>query len=73
MSSLRWRRAFLKRKACRLEITNFASGATAVDAFRAGRGDVVVAGDLPSLRLWQQGGIGLCPQANYGDLSIIVC
>ena len=30
------------------------------------------AGDLPSLRLWQQGGIGICPLASYGDLSVIV-
>ena len=30
------------------------------------------AGDLPSLRLWQQNGVGLCPLANYGDLSVVV-
>jgi sulfonate transport system substrate-binding protein len=65
-------KGFFAKEGLQAEITNFASGATAVDAFRAGRGDVVVAGDLPSLRLWQQGGIGLCPQANYGELSIIV-
>jgi ABC-type nitrate/sulfonate/bicarbonate transport system substrate-binding protein len=65
-------KGFFEKEGLPAQITNFASGATAVDAFRAGRGDVVVAGDLPSLRLWQQGGIGLCPQANYGDLSIIV-
>lgn len=66
-------KGFFAKEGLQAEITNFASGATAVDAFRAGRGDVVVAGDLPSLRLWQQGGIGVCPQANYGELSIIVC
>ncbi len=55
-----------------VELTKFASGATAVDAFRAGRGDLVVAGDLPSLRLWQQGGIAICPEANYGDLNVVV-
>ena len=65
-------KGFFEKEGLPVEITNFASGATAVDAFRAGRGDVVVAGDLPSLRLWKQGGIGLCPQANYGELSIIV-
>ena len=65
-------KGFFEKEGLPVEITNFASGATAVDAFRAGRGDVVVAGDLPSLRLWKQGGFGICPQANYGDLSIIV-
>ena len=65
-------KGFFEKEGLPVQITNFASGATAVDAFRAGRGDIVVAGDLPSLRLWQQGGIGICPQANYGDLSIIV-
>ena len=65
-------KGFFEKEGFPVQITNFASGATAVDAFRAGRGDVVVAGDLPSLRLWKQGGLGFCPQANYGDLSIIV-
>jgi NitT/TauT family transport system substrate-binding protein len=65
-------KGFFEKEGLPVQITNFASGATAVDAFRAGRGDVVVAGDLPSLRLWKQGGFGICPQANYGDLSIIV-
>lgn len=63
---------FFKQEGVTVEVTKFASGATAVDAFRAGRGNLVVGGDLPSLRLWQQGGIGICPEANYGDLSVIV-
>jgi ABC-type nitrate/sulfonate/bicarbonate transport system substrate-binding protein len=65
-------KGFFEKEGLPVEITNFASGSTAVDAFRAGRGHVVGAGDLPSLRLWQQGGVGLCPQASYGDLSVIV-
>jgi NitT/TauT family transport system substrate-binding protein len=65
-------KGFFEREGLPVEVTNFASGATAVDGFRAGRGDVVGAGDLPSLRLWQQGGIGICPLASYGDLSVIV-
>lgn len=65
-------KGFFEKEGCSVEVTKFASGSTAVDAFRAGRGDVVGAGDLPSLRLWQQGGVGLCPQASYGDLSVIV-
>jgi ABC-type nitrate/sulfonate/bicarbonate transport system substrate-binding protein len=65
-------KGFFEKEGLPVQITNFASGATAVDAFRAGQGNLVVAGDLPSLRLWKQGGIGLCPQANYGELSVIV-
>lgn len=63
---------FFEQEGLSVELTYFASGATAVDAFRAGRGDIVGAGDLPSLRLWQQNGVGLCPLANYGDLSVVV-
>lgn len=65
-------KGFYKKEGLSAQITNFASGATAIDAFRAGRGNLVVAGDLPSLRLWKQGGVGICPQSNYGELSIIV-
>jgi ABC-type nitrate/sulfonate/bicarbonate transport system substrate-binding protein len=65
-------KGFFEKAGVPVEITYFASGATAVDGFRAGRGHLVGAGDLPSLRLWQQGGIGICPQANYGDLSVVV-
>jgi len=65
-------KGFFAAEGVSVEVTYFASGATAVDAFRAGRGQIVGAGDLPSLRLWQQNGIGLCPLANYGDLSVVV-
>jgi ABC-type nitrate/sulfonate/bicarbonate transport system substrate-binding protein len=66
-------KGFFEKAGVTVEITNFTSGANAVDAFRAGRGHLVGAGDLPSIRLWQQGGgVGICPQANYGDLSVVV-
>jgi ABC-type nitrate/sulfonate/bicarbonate transport system substrate-binding protein len=65
-------KGFFEREGLKVEVTKFASGATAVDAFRAGRGNFVSGGDLPSLRLWQKGGVGLCPQANYGELSVLV-
>jgi len=64
-------KGFFENEGLPVKVTNFASGSTAVDAFRAGQGHLVVAGDMPSLRLWKQGGIGLCAQANYGELSII--
>jgi sulfonate transport system substrate-binding protein len=65
-------KGFFEKEGLPVKVTNFASGSTAVDAFRAGQGHLVVAGDMPSLRLWKQGGIGLCAQANYGELSILV-
>ena len=65
-------KGFFEKEGLPVQITNFASGATAVDAFRAGRGEIVAAGDLPSLRLWQQGGVGICPLASYADLSVVV-
>ncbi len=63
---------FFAKEGLDVEVTKFASGSTAVDAFRAGRGHLVVGGDLPSMRVWQEGAVGLCPEANYGDLSVIV-
>lgn len=65
-------KGFYEQMGLPAEITYFTSGAAATQAFRSGNGDVVVSGDLPSLRLWVGGdGVGLCPQAHY-NLSIIV-
>lgn len=63
---------FFEKEGLPVALTNFASGSVAADAFRAGRGSSVVTGDMPAIRLWQQGNIGICPQANYNELSIIV-
>ena len=65
-------KGFFEKEGLPVTLTNFASGSVAADAFRAGRGSIVVTGDLPAIRLWQQGSIGICPQANYNELSIIV-
>jgi sulfonate transport system substrate-binding protein len=66
-------KGFFLKEGLPVEITNFSSGAAAVDAFRTGNGGLVVAGDFPSLRVWSQGGgIGICPQASYDQLSLIV-
>ena len=66
-------KGFFLKEGLPVEITNFTSGAAAVDAFRTGNGGLVVAGDFPSLRVWNQGGgIGICPQASYDQLSLIV-
>ena len=65
-------KGFFEKEGLPVAITNFASGSVAADAFRAGRGSIVVTGDLPAMRLWQQGNVGICAQANYNELSIIV-
>lgn len=65
-------KGFFEKEGLPVKITNFASGSVAADAFRTGQGSILVAGDLPSIRLWQQGFIGICPQAHYNSLSIIV-
>jgi len=65
-------KGFYEKEGLPAEITYFTSGSAATQAFRTGNGDIAVAGDLPSLKLWTNGdGVGLCPQAHY-DLSIIV-
>ena len=65
-------KGFYEKEGLPVTITNFASGSVAADAFRAGKGHIVVTGDLPAMRLWQQGNIGVAPQANYDELSVIV-
>src|ERR1700722_15584975 len=56
-----------------VELTVFTTGATAVEAFRAGRGDFVSAGDLPSAAMWQSGNvIGLAPTSSDTDIFGIV-
>lgn len=65
-------KGFYQKEGLTAKITNFASGSVAADAFRTGKGSIIVAGDQPSIRLWQQGFIGISPQAHYNTLSIIV-
>jgi ABC-type nitrate/sulfonate/bicarbonate transport system substrate-binding protein len=65
-------KGFFEKQGLPVKITNFASGSVAADAFKTGKGSIIVAGDLPSIRLWQLGFVGLCPQAHYNALSIIV-
>lgn len=56
-----------------VDVTVFTTGATAVEAFRAGRGDFVSAGDLPSAAMWQSGNvIGLAPLSSDTDIFGIV-
>jgi len=55
------------------EITVFTTGATATEAFRAGRGDFIAAGDLPSAAMWKSGNvIGLAPMSSDTEIFGIV-
>ncbi|TMJ82887.1 MAG: ABC transporter substrate-binding protein [Alphaproteobacteria bacterium] len=55
------------------EITVFTTGATATEAFRAGRGDFISAGDLPSAAMWKTGNvIGLAPLSSDTEIFGIV-
>jgi ABC-type nitrate/sulfonate/bicarbonate transport system substrate-binding protein len=55
------------------EITVFTTGAAATEAFRAGRGDFISAGDLPSAAMWQSGSvIGLAPMSYDTEIFGIV-
>lgn len=66
-------RGFFEKEGLPVEVTMFSSGSVASEAFQAGRGNVIYAGDAPSLRLWGRGaGIGFATGASYGHYSIVV-
>jgi ABC-type nitrate/sulfonate/bicarbonate transport system substrate-binding protein len=55
------------------EVTVFTTGATATEAFRAGRGDFISAGDLPSVAMWKIGNvIGISPMSSDTEIFGIV-
>jgi aliphatic sulfonates family ABC transporter substrate-binding protein len=55
------------------EVTVFTTGATATEAFRAGRGDFISAGDLPSIAMWRTGNVvGLAPLSSDTEIFGIV-
>jgi ABC-type nitrate/sulfonate/bicarbonate transport system substrate-binding protein len=55
------------------EVTVFTTGAAATEAFRAGRGDFISAGDLPSAAMWNGGAvIGLAPMSSDTEIFGIV-
>jgi sulfonate transport system substrate-binding protein len=66
-------KGFFEKEGLPLEITVFASGSVASEAFQAGRGNAIDCGDTPALRLWNRGaGVGVCTGASYGHYSIVV-
>jgi ABC-type nitrate/sulfonate/bicarbonate transport system substrate-binding protein len=66
-------KGFFEREGLPIEITSFSTGTAAAEAFQAGRGNTIASGDQPALRLWVRGaGVGICPVASYGHVSVVV-
>ena len=66
-------KGFFKDEGLDAEVTVFTTGATATEAFRAGRGDFISAGDLPSAAMWKTGNvIGLAPLSADTEIFGIV-
>jgi aliphatic sulfonates family ABC transporter substrate-binding protein len=56
-----------------VELSVFTTGATATEAFRAGRGDFISAGDLPSAAMWRSGAaVGIAPMSSDTEIFGIV-
>jgi ABC-type nitrate/sulfonate/bicarbonate transport system substrate-binding protein len=66
-------KGFFKNEGLDAEVTVFTTGATATEAFRAGRGDFISAGDLPSIAMWKTGNVvGLAPLSSDTEIFGIV-
>jgi ABC-type nitrate/sulfonate/bicarbonate transport system substrate-binding protein len=66
-------KGLFKNEGLDAEVTVFTTGATATEAFRAGRGDFISAGDLPSIAMWKTGNVvGLAPLSSDTEIFGIV-
>lgn len=66
-------RGFFTKEGLDVELTVFTTGATATEAFRAGRGDFISAGDLPSASMWSSGAaVGIAPMSSDTEIFGIV-
>src|SRR6266852_846777 len=66
-------KGFFKDEGLDAEVTVFTTGATATEAFRAGRGDFISAGDLPSAAMWKTGNaVGIVPVSSDTEIFGIV-
>lgn len=66
-------RRFFADEGLDAEITVFTTGAAATEAFRAGRGDFISAGDLPSAAMWKSGAaVGIAPMSSDTEIFGIV-
>ena len=62
-------KGYFKAEGLNAEVTVFTTGAAATEAFRAGRGDFISAGDLPSAAMWKNGKvIGVAPMSSDTDI-----
>lgn len=66
-------KGFFKDEKLEVDIRNFTSGAEAVEGFLGGRANLVVAGHIPTAKLWTYPEIaGVCPLVKSDTLDIIV-
>ena len=66
-------KGFFTAEGLDVELTVFTTGSAATEAFRAGRGDFISAGDLPSTAMWKSGNvIGVAPMSSDTDIFGIV-
>jgi ABC-type nitrate/sulfonate/bicarbonate transport system substrate-binding protein len=66
-------RGLFAKEGLDVELTVFTTGATATEAFRAGRGDFISAGDLPSAAMWKSGAaVGISPMSSDTEIFGIV-
>src|SRR5260370_150464 len=66
-------KGFFKDEGLDAEVIVFTTGATATEAFRAGRGDFISAGDLPSAAMWKTGNaVGIAPMSSDTEIFGIV-
>lgn len=66
-------KGFFTAEGLDVELTVFTTGMAATEAFRAGRGDFISAGDLPSTAMWKGGTvIGVAPMSSDTDIFGIV-
>lgn len=66
-------KGFFEKEGLDVELTVFTTGATATEAFRAGRGDFISAGDLPSAAMWKSGAaVGIAPMSSDTEIFGIV-
>lgn len=66
-------KGYFKAEGVDATVIPFSSGAAAVEAFRAGRGEIVEAGDFPSMKLWALGdAVGVAAALWSDDNAVVV-
>jgi ABC-type nitrate/sulfonate/bicarbonate transport system substrate-binding protein len=66
-------KGYFKAEGLEVTVTMFTSGAAALEAFRAGNGNLILAGHVPSLLLWGRGeGVGIAPISPSYENAVVV-